>query len=48
MNEIKITIHVKLTPDTEIIGVKEDFANYCEKYGDIVNVKVERVNDSDS
>lgn len=40
---IKITIHLKAAPDAEIIGIKEDFATYCEKFGDVVFVEVERV-----
>lgn len=43
--KIKITIHLevdsKTSPDAEIIGIKEDFANYCEKFGDVRMVEVE-------
>ena len=39
MNKLKITIY--LETEDEIIGVKEDFAYYCEKYGDINRIEVE-------
>ena len=38
---IKIIIHIKPEPGAEIIGIKEDFATYCEKFGDVVKVEVE-------
>lgn len=38
---IKIIIHIKPEPGAEIIGIKEDFATYCEKFGDVVKVDVE-------
>ena len=46
MQKLKITIHlevddIKTNPDAEIIGIKEDFANYCEKFGDVREVEVE-------
>lgn len=46
MPNLKITIHlevddIKTNPDAEIIGIKEDFANYCEKFGDVRFVEVE-------
>lgn len=41
--KLKITITVERAPDTEIIGIKEDFATYCEKFGDVKNVTVEEV-----
>ena len=39
----KITITVEPAPDAELIGIKEDFATYCEKFGDVRNVTVEEV-----
>lgn len=45
MPNLKITIHLevdfKTSPDAEIIGIKEDFANYCERFGDVRMVEVE-------
>lgn len=41
MNNIKITIHLAPEKGQEIIGIKEDFSTYCEKYGDVVKVEVE-------
>ena len=45
MEKLKIIIHLevdfKTNPDAEIIGIKEDFANYCEKFGDVRMVEVE-------
>ena len=38
---IKITIHLAPEKGQEIIGIKEDFATYCEKYGDVIKVEVE-------
>ena len=38
---IQIIIHIEADPDTEIIGVKEDFAAYCEKFGDVKRIDVE-------
>lgn len=40
---IKIIIHIEADPDTEIIGIKEDFAAYCEKFGDVRRIEVESV-----
>ena len=40
MQKIKITIH--LETEDEIIGIKEDFATYCEKFGDVTMVDVEK------
>lgn len=37
---IKISIYLK-DEGQEIIGIKEDFATYCEKFGDVVKVEVE-------
>lgn len=37
---IKISIYLK-EEGQEIIGIKEDFATYCEKFGDVVKVEVE-------
>lgn len=39
MERIKIIIH--LETDEDIIGIKEDFANYCESYGDVKKIEVE-------
>ena len=41
METVKISIYVN-TAD-EIIGIKEDFAAYCEKFGDVLKVDVEGV-----
>lgn len=38
---IKIIIHIKPEPGAETIGIKEDFATYCEKFGDVVKFEVE-------
>ncbi len=43
MQKYKITIIVERAPGTELIGIKEDFATYCEKYGDVKEVKVEPI-----
>ena len=40
MEKIKIIIHLETDPDTEIIGIKEDFAAYCEKFADVKGVEV--------
>ena len=37
---LKISIYLK-EEGQEIIGIKEDFAAYCEKFGDVVKVEVE-------
>ena len=37
---IKITIHLN-DEGQEILGIKEDFATYCERFGDVVKVEVE-------
>lgn len=39
MYKIKIIIH--LETDEDVIGIKEDFANYCERYGDVKEIEVE-------
>lgn len=39
--KIQIIIHIEAEPDTEIIGIKEDFAAYCEKFGDVKRIEVE-------
>jgi hypothetical protein len=39
MAKIKITIH--LDTDDDIIGIKEDFASYCEKFADVKHIEVE-------
>lgn len=41
MDKLKIIIHIEAEPDTEIIGIKEDFAAYCEKFGDVRAIEVE-------
>lgn len=41
MNKIKIIIHLEPKETDEIIGIKEDFAAYCEKFGDVIRVDVE-------
>lgn len=38
MEKIKIIIHLETEED--IIGIKEDFAGYCEKFGDVKHVEV--------
>lgn len=38
---LKISIYLK-EEGQEIIGIKEDFAAYCEKFGDVVRVEVEK------
>ena len=37
---IKISIYLK-DEGQEVIGIKEDFATYCERFGDVVKVEVE-------
>ena len=32
---LKISIYLKEEENQEIIGIKEDFAAYCEKFGDV-------------
>ena len=39
MDKIKVIIH--LETEDEIIGIKEDFAGYCEKFGDVKRIEVE-------
>lgn len=39
MEKIKIIIHLETEED--IIGIKEDLAYYCEKYGDVKGFEVE-------
>lgn len=39
MEKIKIIIH--LETDEDIIGIKEDFATYCEKFADVKHIEVE-------
>lgn len=36
----KITIIVEPDPKAEVIGIKEDFVTYCEKFGDVKSVHV--------
>jgi hypothetical protein len=45
MDKIKIIIHLELKETDEIIGIKEDFAAYCEKFGDVIRVDVEESGD---
>lgn len=40
---IKITIYLKEDKTQEVIGIKEDFATYCEKFGDVKKVDVTEV-----
>ena len=40
MEKLKIIIHIEAEPGAEIIGIKEDFAAYCEKFGDVTLVEV--------
>jgi hypothetical protein len=37
----KIQIIINLETEDEIIGIKEDLAYYCEKYGDVKRIEVE-------
>lgn len=39
MAKIKITIH--LDTDEDVIGIKEDFATYCEQFADVKHIEVE-------
>ena len=39
----KITIIVEPDLNTELVGVKEDFSAYCEKFGDVKSVRVEPI-----
>lgn len=39
MAKIKVIIHLKT--EDEIIGIKEDFATYCEKFADVKEIEVE-------
>lgn len=39
MEKIKIIIHLETEDD--IIGIKEDFATYCEKFADVKHIEVE-------
>lgn len=39
MEKIKLIIH--LETDDDIIGIKEDFARYCESFADIKRIEVE-------
>lgn len=41
MDKLKIIIHIEAEPGAEIIGIKEDFAAYCEKFGDVRLIEVE-------
>ena len=39
MTKIKVIIY--LETEEEIIGIKEDFATYCEKFADVQRIEVE-------
>lgn len=39
MEKIKIIIHLETEDD--IIGIKEDFSAYCEKFADVKRIEVE-------
>jgi hypothetical protein len=39
MAKIKVIIH--LETEDEIIGIKEDFATYCENFADVKRIEVE-------
>lgn len=39
MDKIKIIIHLETEED--IIGIKEDFATYCEKFAYVKRIEVE-------
>jgi hypothetical protein len=39
MAKIKVIIH--LDTEEEIIGIKEDFAGYCERFADLKEIEVE-------
>ena len=39
MNKIKVIIHLETEDD--VIGIKEDFTTYCEKFADIKYIEVE-------
>ena len=41
--QYKITIIVEPDLNTELVGVKEDFITYCEKFGDVKSVRVEPI-----
>ena len=40
MTKIKVIIH--LETEDEIIGIKEDFATYCERFADVKRIEVEK------
>ena len=39
----KISFIVDAEPGVEIIGIKEDLATHCERFGDVKHVSVELV-----
>ncbi len=43
MKKYKITIIVKPDRDTELVGVREDMAMYCEHFGDVESVTTEEI-----
>jgi hypothetical protein len=42
MEKLKITIHTEVEPGAEIIGIKEDFSTYCERFADVKEIEVEK------
>ena len=40
---LQFTVFVREAEQTDIIGIKEDFAAYCEKFGDIAFMDVKKV-----
>lgn len=40
---LQFTVFVRETEQADIIGIKEDFAAYCEKFGDVAFVDVKKV-----
>ena len=40
---LKISIFVRESEQADIIGIKEDFAACCEKFGDVAFVDVKKV-----
>lgn len=40
---LKISIYINNKKDVDIIGIKEDFTAYCEKFSDVIFVDVRNV-----
>lgn len=40
---LQFTVFVREPEQADIIGIKEDFATYCEKFGDVAFVDVKKV-----